>query len=121
MTVKRGDIYYADLGTNGGSIQNGLRPVLIVQNDLGNKYSPTVILAPISSRLNKTDLPTHVFIKGVDCGLPKDSIALCEQIRVINKSSLMKKVGELNRYYMNQIDDAMLVSLGLVRTHKMVS
>ena len=88
MSVKRGDIYYADLSPVVGSEQGGLRPVLIIQNDVGNRYSPTVIAAAITSQRDKTKLPTHISVEACDCGLAKDSIVLLEQVRTIDKQRL---------------------------------
>lgn len=113
MTVRRGEIYYADLSPVVGSEQGGVRPVLIVQNDIGNKYSPTVIAAAITSQCGKNKLPTHIEIDAKQSGLNKDSIVLLEQMRTIDKSRLREKTGELSRAFMNYIDDAISVSLGL--------
>ena len=113
MTVKRGDIYYADLSPVIGSEQGGLRPVLIVQNDIGNKYSPTVIAAAITSQRDKTNLPTHIKVDADGCGLSKDSIVLLEQIRTIDKQRLKEKMGSLDISSMNAIDKALSVSFGL--------
>ncbi|MBQ1183339.1 MAG: type II toxin-antitoxin system PemK/MazF family toxin, partial [Clostridia bacterium] len=96
MTVKRGDIYYADLSPVIGSEQGGIRPVLIVQNDVGNKFSPTVIAAAITSQRDKTNLPTHIKVDADGCGLSKDSIVLLEQIRTIDKQRLKEKMGSLD-------------------------
>ena len=95
MTVKRGDIYYADLSPVVGSEQGGTRPVLIVQNDVGNKYSPTVIAAAITSQKYKTKLPTHISVNAGGCGLQKDSIVLLEQVRTIDKQRLKERMGNL--------------------------
>ena len=113
MNIKRGDIYYADLSPVVGSEQGGLRPVLIVQNDVGNKYSPTVIAAAITSRIGKTKLPTHIDIPRVDAGLAKDSIILLEQIRTIDKKRLKEKMGHLDSDKMNDVNSAIQVSFGL--------
>lgn len=113
MTVKRGDIYYADLSPVIGSEQGGIRPVLIVQNDVGNKYSPTVIAAAITSQRDKTDLPTHIKVDADGCGLSKDSIVLLEQVRTIDKQRLKEKMGSLSTGAMNKIDKALSVSFGL--------
>ena len=113
MTVKRGDIYYADLSPVVGSEQGGIRPVLIVQNDVGNKFSPTVIAAAITSQRDKTKLPTHIEVQGVECGLSKDSIVLLEQVRTIDKQRLKEKMGSLDQGSMNRIDKALSVSFGL--------
>ena len=113
MNVKRGDIYYADLSPVVGSEQGGLRPVLIVQNDVGNKYSPTVIAAAITSRIGKAKLPTHIDIPGTNAGLAKDSIILLEQIRTIDKKRLKEKMGHLDDSVMNSVNNAIQVSFGL--------
>ncbi len=113
MTIKRGDIYYADLSPVLGSEQGGLRPVLIVQNDIGNKYSPTVIAAAITSQQTKNDLPTHIKINADGSGLAKDSIVLLEQVRTIDKQRLKEKMGSLNHATMNGINRALSVSFGL--------
>ncbi len=115
MTVKRGDIYYADLSPVVGSEQGGVRPVLIVQNDIGNKYSPTVIAAAITSQKEKSNLPTHIRVTADDCGLAKDSIVLLEQIRTIDKKRLKEKMGTLDTGAMNMIDRALSVSFGLMQ------
>ncbi len=113
MTVKRGDIYYADLSPVIGSEQGGIRPVLIVQNDVGNKFSPTVIAAAITSQRDKTNLPTHIKVDANGCGLSKDSIVLLEQVRTIDKQRLKEKMGSLDINAMNKIDKALSVSFGL--------
>ena len=113
MNIKRGDIYYADLSPVIGSEQGGLRPVLIVQNDVGNKYSPTVIAAAITSRLGKTRLPTHIDVVGTDAGLAKDSVILLEQIRTIDKKRLKEKMGHLDDQTMSDVNSAIGVSFGL--------
>lgn len=113
MNIKRGDIYYADLSPVIGSEQGGLRPVLIVQNDVGNKYSPTVIAAAITSRVSKAKLPTHIDVVGDDTGLAKDSIILLEQIRTIDKKRLKEKMGHLDEGTMNSVNNAIEVSFGL--------
>ena len=113
ITVKRGDIYYADLSPVVGSEQGGLRPVLIIQNDVGNKYSPTVIAAAITSRLGKTRLPTHIDIYAEKAGLSKDSVILLEQIRTLDKRRLKEKMGHLDEAVMHRVDDAIAVSFGL--------
>ena len=112
MSVKRGDIYYADLSPVIGSEQGGLRPVLIVQNDIGNRYSPTVIAAAITSRMSKAKLPTHIDIYAGEVGLAKDSVILLEQIRTLDKRRLRERVGELNESEMAEVDRGLLVSLG---------
>ena len=96
MTVKRGDIYYADLSPVVGSEQGGIRPVLIIQNDVGNKYSPTVIAAAITSRINKAKMPTHIELSANEYGLNKDSVILLEQIRTIDKRRLREKIGKID-------------------------
>ena len=113
MSVKRGDIYYADLSPVVGSEQGGLRPVLIIQNDIGNKYSPTVIAAAITSRLGKTRLPTHIDIYADKVGLAKDSVVLLEQIRTIDKKRLKEKMGHLDDATMSSVNNAIQVSFGL--------
>ena len=111
--IRRGDIYYADLSPVVGSEQGGLRPVLIVQNDVGNKYSPTVIAAAITSRLTKSKLPTHIDIFGDEVGLAKDSVVLLEQIRTIDKTRLKEKMGHLEGDVMTQVNNAITISFGL--------
>lgn len=113
MNIKRGDIYYADLSPVVGSEQGGVRPVLIIQNDVGNKYSPTVIAAAITSRMGKNKLPTHIDIYADRVGLAKDSVVLLEQVRTIDKQRLGEKMGHLDESTMNAVDDAMAISLGL--------
>ena len=113
MSVKRGDIYYADLSPVVGSEQGGLRPVLIIQNDVGNKYSPTVIAAAITSRLGKTRLPTHIDIYADKVGLAKDSVVLLEQVRTLDKRRLKEKMGHLDDRLMNEVNNAIAVSFGL--------
>ena len=112
-SVKRGDIYYADLSPVVGSEQGGTRPVLIVQNDVGNKFSPTVIAAAITSQRFKTSLPTHIQVNARECGLSKDSIVLLEQVRTIDKQRLKEKMGNLDEKDMSRIDKALSVSFGL--------
>ena len=113
MSIKRGDIYYADLSPVVGSEQGGLRPVLIVQNDVGNKYSPTVIAAAITSQTNKSKLPTHIELYAENYGLSKNSVILCEQMRTIDKKRLKEKMGHLDEGLMGQVNEAITVSLGL--------
>lgn len=113
MNVKRGDIYYADLSPVVGSEQGGVRPVLIVQNDVGNKYSPTVIAAAITSQQDKSRLPTHISVNGAGCGLQKDSVVLLEQVRTLDKQRLKERMGNLSPNDMNKINRALNVSLGL--------
>ena len=113
MIIRRGDIYYADLRPVVGSEQGGIRPVLIVQNDVGNKFSPTVIAAAITSQKYKTNLPTHIKLDANGCGLSKDSIVLLEQVRTIDKKRLKERMGNLGETDMNRIDRALSVSFGL--------
>ncbi|MCM1313794.1 MAG: type II toxin-antitoxin system PemK/MazF family toxin [Ruminococcus sp.] len=113
MSVKRGEIYYADLSPVVGSEQGGIRPVLIVQNDIGNKHSPTVIAAAITSQRDKTHLPTHIEVQADKCGLAKDSIVLLEQIRTLDKKRLKDKMGELDLGAMNKVNTALSISFGL--------
>ncbi len=113
LNIKRGDIFYADLSPVVGSEQGGVRPVLIVQNDVGNKYSPTVIAAAITSQQFKTRMPTHISVNASVCGLSKDSVVLLEQIRTLDKKRLREKMGNLPETDMNRIDDALSVSIGL--------
>ena len=113
MQVKRGDIYYADLSPVVGSEQGGIRPVLIIQNDLGNRYSPTVICAAITSRMNKAKLPTHIEIDSRRCQIMKDSVILLEQIRTIDKQRLKDMIGHLDKERMRSVDEAIRVSLAL--------
>ena len=113
MQIKRGDIYYADLSPVIGSEQGGIRPVVVVQNDVGNKYSPTVIAAAITSKINKAKLPTHIEINAENFGLPKDSVVLTEQIRTIDKKRLKEKIGCLDEVYMNKVNDALIISFGI--------
>ena len=113
MSVKRGDIYYADLSPVVGSEQGGLRPVLIIQNDIGNRYSPTVIAAAITSRLGKTRLPTHIDINAEKVGLAKNSVVLLEQVRTLDKRRLKEKMGRLDPDSMNRVNHALQVSFRL--------
>ncbi|AEV67137.1 type II toxin-antitoxin system PemK/MazF family toxin [Acetivibrio clariflavus] len=114
MVIKRGDIFYADLSPVIGSEQGGIRPVLIVQNDIGNKYSPTVIASAITSQINKAKLPTHIELSAKDYGLPKDSVILLEQIRTIDKKRLREKIGHLDDELMEKVNEALSISFGLV-------
>lgn len=114
--VKRGEIYYADLSPVVGSEQGGVRPVLVVQNDVGNRYSPTVIAAAITSKLDKARLPTHIAVPEGTCGLPQNSVVLLEQIRTIDKQRLKEKIGELPALMMARVNEALLVSLGFFET-----
>ncbi len=111
--VKRGDIFYADLSPVVGSEQGGMRPVLIVQNDTGNKHSPTVIAAAITSQTGKAKLPTHIELSGQSVGLSRDSVILLEQIRTLDKSRLREKMGRLDGETMTRVDNAIAVSFGL--------
>ena len=114
MQIKRGDMFYADLSPVVGSEQGGIRPVLIIQNDMGNKYSPTVIAAAITSQMNKTGLPTHINIDSDTCGLKSNSVVLAEQIRTIDKSRLKEKIGHIeDEKIINEINNALGVSFGL--------
>ena len=114
MTIKRGDMFYADLSPVIGSEQGGIRPVIIIQNDLGNKYSPTVIAAAITSQTGKSKLPTHIDVDCKTCGLKSDSVILAEQIRTIDKSRLKEKIGHINdKLVMSKINNALGVSFGL--------
>ena len=113
MTVKRGDIFYADLSPVVGSEQGGIRPVLIVQNDVGNKFSPTVIAAAITSQKYKTDLPTHIKVDADGSGLARDSIVLLEQVRTLDKRRLKERMGNLEARDMHRVDRALSVSLGI--------
>lgn len=126
MTYKRGDIFYADLSPVVGSEQGGLRPVLIIQNDVGNRYSPTVIAAAITSRTDKTKLPTHIgveaqvtsSISGEGAGLSRDSVILLEQIRTLDKRRLKEKMGHLDESIMRRVNEAIAVSFGLGEREK---
>lgn len=114
MIVKRGDIFYADLSPVVGSEQGGVRPVLVVQNNIGNKYSPTIIISAITSQINKAKLPTHIEISAPEYGLPKDSVVLLEQIRTIDKKRLREKIGRFSNDMMADVDKCLKISLGLV-------
>lgn len=111
--MKRGDVFYADLRPVVGSEQGGVRPVLIIQNDVGNKYSPTVICAAITSKLNKAKLPTHIELDAKKYGLIKDSVILLEQLRTIDKQRLKDKVCHLDEEIMKQVNLSLLISLEL--------
>ena len=113
MIVKRGDIYYADLSPVVGSEQGGIRPVLVIQNDIGNKYSPTVIAAAITSQINKAKMPTHIELAAKDYGLNKDSVILLEQIRTIDKRRLREKIGRIDDGLMASVNNALSISFGL--------
>ena len=114
--VKRGDIYYADLSPVVGSEQGGVRPVLIIQNDTGNRFSPTVIAAAITSQTNKARLPTHIALSAPDHGLPRESVVLLEQIRTLDKRRLRERMGRVDGDLMGKIDEAIAVSFGLNRS-----
>ncbi len=114
MIIKRGDIYYADLSPVVGSEQGGVRPVLIIQNDIGNKYSPTVIATAITSQINKAKMPTHIELDANEYGLSKDSVVLAEQIRTIDKKRLKEKIGHLDDHLMTKVNEALEISFGLV-------
>ena len=113
MIVKRGDIFYADLSPVVGSEQGGVRPVLVIQNDIGNKYSPTIIVAAITSQINKAKLPTHIEISAEEYGLTKDSVILLEQIRTIDKKRLTERIGHLSDELMKRVDECIQISFGL--------
>ena len=112
MNVKRGELYYADLSPVVGSEQGGVRPVLVVQNDTGNRYSPTDIAAAVTSKINKAKLPTHIELPSASYGLAKDSVILLEQIRTLDKRRLKERIGELPEKTMRRVDGALLISLG---------
>ena len=112
MEVKRGEIYYADLSPVLGSEQGGVRPVLIIQNDIGNKYSPTVIVGAVTSKLTKAKLPTHIEIKRGQYGMAKDSVVLLEQLRTLDKKRLKERIGQIDILTMERINKALLISLG---------
>lgn len=113
LEIKRGYLYYADLSPVVGSEQGVIRPVLIIQNDIGNKYSPTVIVAAITSQINKAKLPTHIEISANEYGLNKDSVILLEQIRTIDKKRLREKIGCLDKNMMLKVNNSLQISLGL--------
>ncbi|MBQ7953237.1 MAG: type II toxin-antitoxin system PemK/MazF family toxin [Clostridia bacterium] len=113
MIVKRGDLFYADLSPVVGSEQGGIRPVLIVQNDVGNKYSPTIIAAAVTSQINKAKMPTHIEISAETYGLVKDSVILMEQIRTIDKKRLKEKIGHADEELMQRVNKALSVSFAL--------
>ncbi len=114
MEVKRGYIFFADLSPVVGSEQGGVRPVLVIQNDIGNRYSPTVIIAAITSQIDKAKLPTHVEINAAEYNLDRDSVVLLEQIRTLDKQRLQKKITELDDRIMSRVDEALRISLGLI-------
>lgn len=114
MNVRRGDIYYADLSPVVGSEQGGVRPVIVIQNDIGNRYSPTTIVAAITSQIDKAKLPTHIEISANEFGLDKDSVILLEQIRTVDKRRLKTRIGHLEGEIMNKVNSGLQISLGLV-------
>ncbi|HLV10034.1 MAG TPA: type II toxin-antitoxin system PemK/MazF family toxin [Halanaerobiales bacterium] len=114
MNVIRGDVFYADLNPVVGSEQGGIRPVLVIQNDIGNKYSPTVIVAAITSKIDKAKLPTHIEISAKNTNLEKDSVILLEQIRTIDKKRLQRHVTHLEKYIIKKVNEAIEISLGLI-------
>ena len=114
MSIKRGDVYLADLSPVRGSEQGGQRPVLIIQNNIGNKYSPTVIVAAITAKISKSKLPTHVEIPSGEIGLARDSVVLLEQVRTIDKGRLKQSIGKFNDAMMKDVDKALVISLGFV-------
>ncbi len=115
MTIKRGELYYADLSPVVGSEQGGVRPVLVVQNDVGNKYSPTIIAAAVTSKINKAKLPTHIELSVGEFGLQKYSVIILEQIRTLDKRRLKERIGELSQVTMSKVDKAILISLGFIK------
>jgi len=115
VIVKRGDVYFADLSPVVGSEQGGVRPVLVVQNDIGNRFSPTIIVAAITAQIQKAKLPTHVEINAERYGFERDSVILLEQIRTIDKQRLTDKITQLDEGMMEKVDDALQISLGLIQ------
>ncbi|WP_019414611.1 type II toxin-antitoxin system PemK/MazF family toxin [Paenisporosarcina sp. TG20] len=115
MNVKRGDVFFADLSPVVGSEQGGTRPVLVIQNDIGNRFSPTVIIAAITAQIQKAKLPTHVEINGKKYGFERDSVILLEQLRTIDKSRLTDKITQLDDVLMEEVDEALEISLGLLK------
>lgn len=113
LIVKKGDIFFADLSPVIGSEQGGVRPVLVIQNDVGNKYSPTVIVAAVTSQINKAKLPTHVEVGALGNGLNKDSVVLLEQLRTIDKRRLNEKIGHVDEGLIGQVNEAIAISLGI--------
>lgn len=113
MIVKKGDLFFADLSPVVGSEQGGVRPVLVVQNDVGNKYSPTIIVAAVTSQTSKAKLPTHVELAAAQGGLSKNSVVLLEQLRTIDKQRLKERIGALNEWQIPVVDEALGVSLGI--------
>lgn len=114
MAVKRGDVFFADLSPVVGSEQGGVRPVLIIQNDIGNRFSPTVIVAAITAQIEKAKLPTHIEINAKKYGFDRDSVILLEQLRTIDKQRLTDKITHLDRQMMRKVDEALQISLGLI-------
>jgi len=114
VIVKRGDVFFANLSPVVGSEQGGVRPVLVIQNDIGNRFSPTVIVAAITAQIQKAKLPTHVEIKAKEHGFDRDSVILTEQIRTIDKQRLTSKVTHLDEETMKRVDEALMISLGLI-------
>lgn len=114
MSIKRGNVFYANLNPVVGSEQGGVRPVLVIQNDVGNRYSPTVIVAAITSKINKAKLPTHVEIKAEEGKLEKDSVILLEQIRTIDKKRLQRQITHLEDEVIEKVNEALEISLGLI-------
>lgn len=114
MEVRRGDIFIADLNPVVGSEQGGVRPVVIVQNDRGNRFSPTVICAAMTSRLTKNDLPTHVWVASKDSGLKSDSLVLCEQLRTLEKRRLQARVGHIDELVLRRVEAALRAALGMI-------
>ncbi len=119
--IKRGELYYADLSPVVGSEQGGVRPILVVQNDTGNKYSPTIIAAAVTSKLNKAKLPTHIELSAHEFGLQKDSVILLEQIRTLDKRRLKDRIGELPPTTMKKVNVALLISLGFAESVELLS
>ena len=114
MVVNKGDIFFADLSPVIGSEQGGVRPVVVIQNDVGNKYSPTVIVAAITSQINKAKLPTHVEIRAGEHGLNKDSVILLEQLRTVDKRRLKERIGRMDEEAMEKVNEALVISLGII-------
>lgn len=114
LVVKKGDIFFADLSPVIGSEQGGVRPVVVIQNDVGNKYSPTVIVAAITSQINKAKLPTHVEIRAGEHGLNKDSVILLEQLRTVDKRRLKERIGRMDEEAMEKVNEALVISLGII-------
>ena len=114
MVVKKGDIFFADLSPVIGSEQGGVRPVVVIQNDVRNKYSPTVIVAAITSQINKAKLPTHVEIRAGEHGLNKDSVVLLEQLRTVDKRRLKERIGRMDADAMEKVNEALVISLGII-------